>query len=66
MFLTYEFETVYVDNIQWSGSSGGDDAPTESVSFSFGKVTVTYTPQDKAGKAASPVVASWDLTTVSE
>jgi type VI secretion system secreted protein Hcp len=65
-FLTYEFETVYVESIQWSGSSGGDDTPTESVSFAFGKVTVTYTPQDKAGKAGQPVVASWDTTTVAE
>jgi type VI secretion system secreted protein Hcp len=65
-FLKYEFEEVYVESIQWSGSSGGDDAPTESVSFAFGKVTVTYTGQDKTGKQASPVVASWDVTTVSE
>jgi type VI secretion system secreted protein Hcp len=64
-YLVYEFEKVYVDSIQWSGSSGGDDRPTESLGISFGKVTVTYTGQSATGAAASPVVGSWDLTLVS-
>lgn len=64
-FIKYEFEEVYVDNIQWSGSSGGDDTPSESVSFSFGKVSVTYTPQKPDGSKGSPAVGAWDLTLVS-
>jgi len=64
-FIKYEFEEVYVDNIQWSGASGGDDTPTESVSFSFAKVTVTYTPQKADGSKGSPAVGSWDQTLVS-
>jgi type VI secretion system secreted protein Hcp len=64
-FIKYEFEEVYVDNIQWSGASGGDDTPTESVSFSFAKITVTYTPQKADGSKGSPAVGSWDLTLVS-
>jgi type VI secretion system secreted protein Hcp len=64
-FIKYEFEKVYVENIQWSGSSGGDDTPTESVSFAFGKVSVTYTPQNPDGSKGSPAVGSWDLTLVS-
>ena len=63
-YLVYEFEKVYVDTIQWSGSSGGDDTPTESLGISFGKVTVTYTPQADTGATGSPVVASWNLQTV--
>ena len=35
-----------VESIQWSGSSGGDDTPTESVSFAFAKVKVTYSKQE--------------------
>lgn len=64
VFLIYTFETVFVESIQWSGSSGGDDTPTESVSFAFGKVTVEYKTQDKTGKlvAGTPVV--WDVTKV--
>lgn len=66
-YLIYEFEKCYVDSIQWSGSSGGDDRPIESVSITFGKVTITYTPQDEKGNpAGKPVIGTWDVTTVSE
>ena len=63
-FIIYDFEEVYVESIQWSGSAGGDDTPTESVSFAFGKVTVEYKTQGKDGKlvAGTPVV--WDITKV--
>jgi type VI secretion system secreted protein Hcp len=64
-FVKYEFEEVYVDSIQWSGASGGDDSPMESVSFSFGKVSITYTPQKADGSKGSPAVGAWDLTLVS-
>jgi type VI secretion system secreted protein Hcp len=64
-FLVYDFTYVMVESIQWSGSSGGDDTPTESVSLSFAAVKVTYTPQAmKGGAAPQPVVAKWDLTKV--
>ncbi len=63
-FLVYKFTDVMVDSIQWSGSSGGDSTPTESVSFAYGKVTVEYKTQGKDGKlvAGTPVV--WDIRTV--
>ena len=64
-FLKYEFEKVYVENIQHSGASGGDDSTVEQVSFTLGKVTMTYTPQNPDGTKGSPMVASWDFTTVS-
>jgi type VI secretion system secreted protein Hcp len=62
--LIYTFNQVMVESIQWSGSSGGDDTPTESVSFAFAKVTVEYKVQGKDGKlvAGTPVV--WDVTKV--
>ena len=64
-FLIYTFDEVMVESVQWSGSSGGDDTPTESVSFAFGKVTVEYKEQGKDGKltAGTPIV--WDARTVS-
>lgn len=62
-YLKYEFEEVFVESVQWSGSSGGDDRPTESLSLAFGKVEVTYTPQTAAGDPGAPVVASWDQRT---
>src|SRR5690349_20481046 len=45
VFLEYDFEDVMVESIQWSGSSGGDDTPTESVSFAFAKVAIQYNLQ---------------------
>ena len=65
VYLQYDFTEVYVESVQWSGSSGGDDTPTESVSFAFGGVTVTYTAQDATGKAITPSkTASWDARTI--
>jgi type VI secretion system secreted protein Hcp len=64
-FLIYTFSTCMVESIQWSGSSGGDDSPTESVSFAFGKCDILYKKQDKTGKMAVAGQAVFDITTVS-
>jgi type VI secretion system secreted protein Hcp len=65
-FLTYTFTDVMVESIQWSGSSGGDDVPTESASFAFAAVAISYQKQDEATGAMSAAGdASWDLTKVS-
>lgn len=63
IFLQYDFVDVMIESIQWSGSSGGDDTPTESVSFAFAQVTVTYKIQNTAtGAMETGSSASWDLT----
>lgn len=63
-FLTYKFEDVMIESIQWSGSSGGDDTPTESLSIAFGKVSIEYFKQDDdAGGLTSAGAASWNMTT---
>jgi len=64
-FLTYKFSEVMVESIHWSGSSGGDDTPTESVSFAFEKVDLSYSQQDgKGGTVGNAVVGGWDLAKV--
>ena len=65
-FLVYDFEKVFVESVQWSGSSGGDDTPVESVSLAFGKVTVTYTAQNPDGTPGATKIGQWDLMTVSD
>jgi type VI secretion system secreted protein Hcp len=65
VFLVYTFTGVMVESIQWSGSSGGDDSPTESLSLAFSKVKIEYFQQDKTGKMATAGQGLWDLTTVS-
>lgn len=64
IFIQYDFQDLMVESIQWSGSSGGDDSPTESVSFAFAKVNITYFPQKTdTGAEGTKNTASWDLTT---
>lgn len=65
-FLTYKFTDVMVESIQWSGSSGGDDTPTESLSLAYAKVEVTYYTQDAKGGTTKAGEASWDLTKVAK
>jgi len=67
IFWTYTFTDVMVESIQWSGSSGGSDVPSESVSFAFGKVQIDYFTQDTStGSMTNSGTASWNLTTTSK
>jgi len=59
-YLIFEFEEVYVDSIEWTGSEA-IGIPNERVSFSFGKVVVTYNQQDSAGAKSGSFMGSWDV-----
>lgn len=66
-FLRYTFTNCMVESIQWSGSSGGDDSPTESISIAFGQVKIEYMKQGaKKGTLEAAGTATWDLTKVSK
>lgn len=65
-FLIYEFSDIFIESVQWSGSSGGDDTPTESVSFAFTKVDITYNQIDDKGSPTKAGQASYDLAAVSK
>jgi type VI secretion system secreted protein Hcp len=52
VFLTYQFQDVMVSSIG-DGASRSDEAPTESVSFNFAKVTITYKQQGTTGTTAT-------------
>jgi type VI secretion system secreted protein Hcp len=65
-FLSYEIkmENVFFSSVQHSGSAGGDDRPTESVSFAYDKITWTYHPRPSAGNPNPPAITHfWDLRT---
>ena len=64
VFIKYTFTDVMVESIQWSGSSGGDDTPTESVSLAFAKIEISYKPQKDDGTLGTEVKANWDLQAV--
>lgn len=57
-FLKWEFRLIMMQDISWSGSDG-DDICEETVVMQYGAMKVTYTPQDKQGKDASPKTAEW-------
>jgi type VI secretion system secreted protein Hcp len=64
VYLTYGLKVVYVDSIQWSGSQGGDDTPTEHVSLTFGTLTVDYQPQDNTGAPKGGAIhGGWNVQT---
>lgn len=60
-YLQYDLKEVFIESISWSGSSGGDDTPTESVSLAYGSINVTYTPQKVDGTPDAAVIAGWDV-----
>lgn len=60
-YLQYKFTKVYVDSIQWSGSGGGDDTPSESLSLAFEKVEIVYSSQNDDGTAKKTVGSGWDI-----
>jgi type VI secretion system secreted protein Hcp len=60
-YLQYDLEVVYVDSVSWGGAAGGGK-PSESLSLSFQKVTMSYWPQDATGKLGSKIPAGWDVS----
>ena len=64
-YLVYTFEEVFIQSYDCSGAAHGEDRPMEQISFAYGRVEVTFTPQEKTGAKGSPVVGSWDQLAVS-
>jgi type VI secretion system secreted protein Hcp len=61
-YITYTFKECMVESVQWSGSSGGDDTPTESISVAFTSVKIMYQPQKADGaKDGGEKTASWNV-----
>jgi type VI secretion system secreted protein Hcp len=63
VFITYSFKEVYVESVQWSGSTGGDDTPTESVSIAYGACKIEYKKQDATGKLSAGGEQAWSVVT---
>ena len=59
-FLTFDFRTVFITRVDWSGGEENGDTPVETITFVYGSLGVTYTPQQITGAAAAkPVAAGW-------
>ena len=57
-YMSYELEECMISG--YSVSSGGD-RPSESISLSFTKMEMKFTPYDKNGKPTSPLPAGYDM-----
>lgn len=53
VYQVYQMNNAVVESLQTSGSTGGDNKTTESVSFAYAQLVVTYTFFDGSGKAGS-------------
>ncbi|MDH3325453.1 MAG: type VI secretion system tube protein Hcp [Gammaproteobacteria bacterium] len=62
-YMSYELEDCMISG--YSVSTGGD-RPSESISFSFTKMTMKFIPYDKNGKPTSPLPAGYDMATGSK
>ncbi len=53
---------AYVTSVSTSGSS--DDRPMESVSFTYEKITWSYTPNSPGGGSSDPITHSYNRKTL--
>lgn len=61
-YIKYTFKECMIESVQWSGSAGGDDTPTESVSIAFTSVDIMYQPQKADGtKDGGEKTATWNV-----
>jgi type VI secretion system secreted protein Hcp len=64
MYMAYKMEDVVVSNFQPSGGSGGTGLPVESVTFNYGKITMTYVETAvHQGRTRGNLEMWWDLET---
>jgi type VI secretion system secreted protein Hcp len=63
-YLQYDFATVAVKSVEWSGSSG-DDVPEETVVFEYGALKILYFPQNADGtlNSGAKVERAWNKLT---
>lgn len=61
-FLVYEFQTVFITNITWSGS-GGDAQPAEAVTFTYGALVIAYKATNPDGSLGQVAKGGWSQVT---
>jgi type VI secretion system secreted protein Hcp len=60
-YLTYTLSDLMISSYQIDAPEG-QPRPVEQVSFSFGRIEMTYRPQRPDGTLDAPVTAGWDVT----
>jgi type VI secretion system secreted protein Hcp len=60
-YLTFTLSDLMISAYQID-APGGQPRPVDQVSFSFGRIEMTYRPQRPDGTLDAPVTAGWDVT----
>ena len=61
IYLQFDFQNVYVTGLNWSGSGGSGDTPSESVTFCFEVGSVDYSPQLDDGTLGNAIHGGWNV-----
>jgi len=61
-FMEYKLTDTMIRNVSVSGSKGGEDRPSEALSFAYSKIDWSYSDFDSKGKQKTNVIHKWDLT----
>jgi type VI secretion system secreted protein Hcp len=61
-FLAYEFQTVFITKIDWSGSAG-NEVPAEALTMEYGALVIEYKPTISAGSPGQVTQGSWNRVT---
>lgn len=61
-FLAYEFQTVFITKIDWSGSAG-NEVPAETLTMEYAALVIAYTPTNAAGSTGQVAQAGWNRVT---
>jgi type VI secretion system secreted protein Hcp len=61
-FLAYEFQTVLITKIDWSGAAGSE-LPSETLTLDYAALVVAYKPADSAGSPGPVIQDGWNLAT---
>ncbi len=65
LYLQFVFKEVLITQIEWDGGRG-QEAPTETVTFSFKTMGVQYRSQTAKGGYAGRISWNWDVRTNAE
>jgi type VI protein secretion system component Hcp len=60
-YLGYEFQTVFITNIGWSGGDGS--GTTEAVTFAFGAMAIAFGPTNPDGSQGQVIKGNWSELT---
>lgn len=56
IYLKFDFKLVAIQNIKWQN---GDPMPTEGITFEYGALQISYSPQKSSGAMEGPKTQSW-------